>query len=340
MPFSFIHEVDPFQALEESWNERLSLSATNVPFLRHEFLSAWWHTRGGGEWEGGDLWVGVERDQDGALRAAAPFFGVEDEAGRYVLMFLGTVEIADYLDLVVSESHVNGFVDLLLDALEESASEWDALELYNIPEASPTLKALEGAAKARGWEVDRSQLQPCPVVQLESTWEDYLAGLDGKQRQEMRRKMRRAHRHPLGVDWRVIGPEDDILQATEQFMALMAHDADKQSFLTDRMREQFKLLTEHAHKNGWLHLSFLDVGGERGAGIMSFDYRNRIWIYNSGLDPAYHKLSLGWVILAHLFQWAIENGREAVDFLRGDETYKYRMGGVAQHVERLTIARD
>jgi CelD/BcsL family acetyltransferase involved in cellulose biosynthesis len=339
MPFSFIHDVEPFLALEESWNARLSQSVTDVPFLRHEFLSAWWETLGGGEWDGGDLWIGVERDQNGALQAAAPFFRVNDEPGQSRLMFLGTVEIADYLDLVVSKNHVTDFVDLLLDALAEKGSEWDTLDLYNIPEASPTLGAFEKAARARGWTVDRSRLQPCLVVALEATWEEYLADLDGKQRQEMRRKLRRAHRHPLGVDWRIVGPDEDIIQSIEQFMSLMAHDAEKDSFLSDRMRKQFKLLAEESHRNGWLHLSFLDVGGEPGAGIVSFDYRNRIWIYNSGLDPAHHQLSLGWVILAHLFQWAIENGREAVDFLRGDETYKYRMGGEAQHVERLTIAR-
>jgi CelD/BcsL family acetyltransferase involved in cellulose biosynthesis len=340
MRFSFIHEVEPFLALEEDWNRCLSDAVTDVPFLRHEFLSAWWKTLGGGEWDEGELWIGIERDQDGALRAAAPFFKVHDDAGRSVLMLLGTLEISDYLDLIVSDDNVTSFVELLLDSLEHVGSDWDLLDLYNIPETSPTLAALEKAAQARGWEVHRSRLQPCPVVRLESSWEEYLAGLDGKQRQEMRRKLRRAHRHPLGVTWRIVGSEDDIVHSMEQFMTLMAYDAEKEAFLTEQMRKQFMLLGEDAHKNGWLHLSFMDVGGEPGAGIMSFDYRNRIWIYNSGLDPAHHKLSLGWVILAYLFQWAIENEREAVDFLRGDETYKYRMGGVAQHVDRIVIARS
>ena len=38
-------ELDP-----NAWNDLLSGSITDVPFLRYEYLSAWWNTRGGGEW--------------------------------------------------------------------------------------------------------------------------------------------------------------------------------------------------------------------------------------------------------------------------------------------------
>ena len=35
-----------------------------------------------------------------------------------------------------------------------------------------------------------------------------------------------------------------------------------------------------------------------------------------------------------------ENGREALDFMRGDEDYKYRFGGVNRHVQRVQIGRS
>ena len=43
-------ELDPTE-----WNALLSESITDVPFLRYEYLSAWWSTRGGGEWPGAEL---------------------------------------------------------------------------------------------------------------------------------------------------------------------------------------------------------------------------------------------------------------------------------------------
>ena len=38
------------EELESEWNALLEESVTHVPFLRHEYLSAWWQTHGGGEW--------------------------------------------------------------------------------------------------------------------------------------------------------------------------------------------------------------------------------------------------------------------------------------------------
>jgi CelD/BcsL family acetyltransferase involved in cellulose biosynthesis len=45
------------------------------------------------------------------------------------------------------------------------------------------------------------------------------------------------------------------------------------------------------------------------------------------------------VLLAYVIQWGIENGRTALDFMRGDEDYKYRFGGVDRFVLRVQITR-
>jgi CelD/BcsL family acetyltransferase involved in cellulose biosynthesis len=62
-------------------------------------------------------------------------------------------------------------------------------------------------------------------------------------------------------------------------------------------------------------------------------------VYNSGFNPRYFETSPGWVLLGHMIQWAISNGREALDFMRGDEEYKYRFGAVDRHVVKATLIR-
>jgi hypothetical protein len=42
--------------------------------LRHEYLSTWWQTLGGGEWQHGDLHVAAGLD-DGTWWALCPFYG-------------------------------------------------------------------------------------------------------------------------------------------------------------------------------------------------------------------------------------------------------------------------
>ena len=83
---------------------------------------------------------------------------------------------------------------------------------------------------------------------------------------------------------------------------------------------------------------FLKIGGEFAAGYFNADYLNRIWVYNSGLDRRFMEYSPGWVLLGHLLQWANENKREELDFMRGDEEYKYRFGAVDRHIIRVTLA--
>jgi CelD/BcsL family acetyltransferase involved in cellulose biosynthesis len=89
-------------------------------------------------------------------------------------------------------------------------------------------------------------------------------------------------------------------------------------------------------KRGWLQLNFLVVNDTPVATYLNFDYNDHILVYNSGLDPAeYGHLSPGIVLLAYTIEHAIELKRDVFDFLRGDEQYKYRMGGTDTSVMNL-----
>jgi CelD/BcsL family acetyltransferase involved in cellulose biosynthesis len=254
------------------------------------------------------------------------------------LHLIGSFEISDYLDLIVPPHLVRELSVLLLAALESEPSV-AGLDLYNLPEASPTLTALEAAAGERGWNASRQQLQPCPVVSLDGGWEAYLGRLDKKQRHELRRKMRRAEGQGPSPQLRLVSSKDDVQVQAEDFLRLMALDPLKDSFLTAAMRAHFRGLTQAAFDCGCLCLAFLDIGSEPAAAYWCFDYRDRLWVYNSGLNPACASLSPGWVLLGRLIQWAIEHGRREIDLLRGDESYKFRLGGVERLIYRLTLTR-
>mgnify|MGYP006900773855 CR=1 FL=1 len=66
MHIEIIKTTDQLDKLSHEWNELLSCcSASHVPFLRHEYISTWWKTLGGGEWANGDLCTFVGRDEIG-----------------------------------------------------------------------------------------------------------------------------------------------------------------------------------------------------------------------------------------------------------------------------------
>jgi CelD/BcsL family acetyltransferase involved in cellulose biosynthesis len=334
----FVHNESDWTTLKEAWNGLLARSAADYPFLRWEYQRAWWKFRGGGELAEADLWIGLWR-QNGALRGIAPLFRTT-EAGAKILRLIGSREISDYLDLIAAPEDLDEFGETLLAALADQLADWDLLDLHNLHASSRTADVLAAAAQRRGWRWERQPLEICPAVRLPSTWEEYLDSLDKKQRHEIRRKLRRAEAETeLGAVALRMAGAGERAAAMDDFMRLMAMDPRKAAFLTPVMRDQFHALAEAAEAAGMLQLAFLEVGGRRAAGFFNFDYRDRIWVYNSGMDPAFAALSPGWVLLALLLQDSIRRGRKEFDFLRGNEGYKFLWGGAGEPIARLMIHR-
>jgi len=337
MNFTLIQTRSDFDALASEWNALLAESVTNVPFLRHEYLRAWWSTLGGGEWPRGELAI-VRASESGRLAGIAPLFLTEDRDGQPALMLLGSLEISDYLDLIARPDDLPAFVSGLLDFLVHAGpSNWRALDLYNLPETSPTLPLLRAEAGKRGWAFSQENFRPAICAPLPGDFEVYLSSIDKKQRHEIRRKMRRIHEFGLAVRWYIVEDETALEAEIDSFLALMANDPAKAAFLTEAMRAQMHASVQAAFRAGWLQLAFLTVNGEKAAGYLNFDYANRIWVYNSGIDYKYLELSPGWVLLGYLLEWANENKRAEFDFMRGDEDYKYRFGGVGRWVVRAKV---
>jgi CelD/BcsL family acetyltransferase involved in cellulose biosynthesis len=139
--------------------------------------------------------------------------------------------------------------------------------------------------------------KPSPSIPLPGDFETYLAGIDKKQRHEIRRKMRRAEESGSNLRWYIVEDEAATRREMDGFLHLMAQDPEKAAFLTDVMRSQMKSSIHAAFRAGWLQLAFLEVDGEKACGYLNFDYDNKIWVYNSGLDRKFMDLSPGWVLL-------------------------------------------
>lgn len=335
MSIELIQSMPEFLALKEDWNDLLISCASHVPFLRHEYLTSWWTTLGGGEWDQGTLAILVDRDADGFLTAIAPFFLNEDR-----ILFLGSFEISDYLDLIAPQDKLASFIPALFTYLQDkNFPSWKALDLYNLREDSPSLPFLMEGANQAGYKVKQEVISPAPYLQLPGSWGDYLGTLKDRYRHEIEKKIAKADNYFLPVSWYIVKKEDALNDELDAFLKLMANHPQKELFLTDKMIEQMKISAGEAFREGWLQLAFLQVGDIKAAGYLNFDFNDQIWVYNSGIDPLFENISPGWVLLSKIIKWAIDHGRVGLDFMRGDETYKYQFGGVEKKVLRLEILK-
>lgn len=328
-----LSEIDP-----AAWNALVEQSIADTPFSRTEYLSEWWKTLGGGEWKQAEL-VLVSANENNQLLGIAPLFITEYD-GRRALMLIGSIEISDYLDLIVRERDLPRFLSGLLDFLASSHGDnWSALDWYNLPDDSPTLAALKAESEQRGWNHHEEIYRPTPRIPLTGSFDDYLARIEKKQRHEIRRKLRRAAESSLNVRFQLVGRDADIMAEMDSFFHLMIQDPNKALFLKDSMRAQMTSTIRAAFDQGYLWLGFLEIEGVKVAASLNFDYKNKLWGYNSGVSRDHMELSPGWVLLAHTIQWCCENGRYEFDFMRGDEEYKYRFGGVNRFVMRARVIR-
>lgn len=321
-----------FAELQPEWDALASKGMTDTPFQHFAYQQAWWSLLKPSH---AQLHTLTARDTQGDLQAVACLY--LDEG---TLRFNGCVEETDYLDLIAPESAAEAAWKGILDCLEAGASlPWHSLELCNIPAASASRRVLRQLAQDRGYSFEETVAEVCPIIKLPDTFDAYLEQIDAKQRRELSRKLRRAD--AAAVEIEMLGPGDDVEAAVNDFLDLLQKSTfEKRDWLNDGRRALFHDVAREAQASGTLQLMFGTVEGQRAAALFNFDYGDRIWVYNSGLDPGlFSALSLGVVLTAKAIERAIALGRSEFDFLRGDEEYKYRFGAQDTHIYRLALSR-
>ncbi|MBN1267024.1 MAG: GNAT family N-acetyltransferase [Anaerolineales bacterium] len=341
MHFSQIRTKEDFFQFQQQWALMLPHAYVRSPFQTFEFLRPWWESRGGGEWLDPALWIGLIRNEGGELRGIAPLFCECEKDGSWGLHFLGANEIADYLDLIVRQEDVEELTEQVVEhAARQDNPKISYLDLNNIQQESPCIPAFIAAATRKGlaWSLEDEQV--CPFIPLIANWEAYLSGLNKKQRHEIRRKMRRFEEYQQVDTFRIVQGKEAVEKVLPEFLDLMRKEKEKEVFLTAQMEKFFKSLISRGAGEGWVKLAVLSTSQGMAAAYLFFDYNRTIWLYNSGFDPAAQQLSPGWVLLSRLIQWGFENGKSELDFMRGDEAYKYRFGGIDRAVKRLHISLE
>ena len=323
MKITVYSDNSAFDALQSEWNPLLQRAPVNHVFYTWEWQKTWWDAYCPGE-----LRV-LACHQDGRLVGIAPLFLTESDGKRRV-QIIGCVDVTDYLDFIVDRERLTDVYTAFADYFASGRADFDVLDFCNIPYDSPTMQLLPGLLEARGFQTEVEQQEVCPIIELPADWTGYLRMLDKKQRHELRRKIRRIQGIEKAVDWYIVNGRHNLAEETAHFVRLMAaSDPEKAEFLSnDNNLRFFRNIVPLLQDRGWLQMKFLTVAEDRAAAYINFIYGDRVMVYNSGHDHRdYADLSPGIVLLAYSIRHAIEQGYQKYDFLRGDEAYKYRMGG-------------
>jgi CelD/BcsL family acetyltransferase involved in cellulose biosynthesis len=272
------------------------------PFVRREVLAAWHAHRGAA----GRVMLVESPD------ALLPLFGDSQS-----IRFLGEADLTDYHSPLGTADAVRA----LTAAFFSTVAPGTEIDLNSLPieAVAPLRQGLHDAAI----ETRPVEHEVAAVLTLPDRFEDWLAGIGKKERHEVRRKRRRFIEELGDFELRRVTGAD----AVARFAAMhRAASGDKGLFMTDEMEGLFQDLHRHAG-------AVIDViagEGEAVAVAFGFEDDDGYYLYNSAYDPTARRASPGIVLLAALIEQAIQSGKPVFDFLKGDETYKFRHGAEAR----------
>ena len=293
-------------------------------FVLPVWLKAWWDVFGEGE----PLILLVSGENDAPL-GIAPL-----KLRGKTASFLGSADVCDYQDFILAPGGETEFIRMLFDDLRSRGVK--RLDMKSVrPDASAV--RLISAARRAGYRIQSDAEELTMIAALPETWEDYLAGLSGKHRHEIRRKFRRLH-EAGSVAYRVEENGAGIKEALPVFLHLFKISrSDKAGFMTTRMERFFNSLVEGLVPENILKLYFLELEGRPAAAALCFEFGPTMYLYNNGYDPQYRSLSVGLLNKAHSLRDSIARGKRQYDLLSGGEAYKYRLGGTPMQLYRYRI---
>jgi CelD/BcsL family acetyltransferase involved in cellulose biosynthesis len=287
----------------------------NLVFTLPAWMRVWWQNFSSGS----ELYIRSVRE-NGRLIGLAPLRIKED-----TISFIGSVNVCDYQDFIVSPGAETTFFKAILDYLKHQGI--NNLHLETIRPDSLVVKFLTPLAEEQGYKIDYNQTDVSSSIILPSEWNGYLEYLDAKQRHELKRKMRNLK--DIGdTGYRTVMDKISILEETDKFLNLFPESRrDKAEFMTSEMKLFFRLMVESLSKQQIIGLGLLEQGKKPLAMVMYFDYGGNIYLYNSAYDPAYKDFSVGIISKALCIRESITNHKNEFDFLKGPEKYKAYLGG-------------
>ena len=317
-------EDKSWNEVEKEWNDLFNSFSCNRIFQLHKIKKIWWEHFG----KDNQYKILVVTYSNNKLISPLKVQGK-------TCSFIGSTDLFDYQDLIYSNyQNIDLGLEKLVNFISNDLSV-EELRLNSIPDNSPTIKILSKYLEKNNWQVDITKEDVSPRISLPSTFDEYLSSLSKKNRHEIRRKIRRLDNIKDVEEYEFYEYQDIKDNLDDFFRLLRMSSVEKKEFMTLSRENFFRDLSLELSLQNQTRLRFLDIENKKVATSLSFVSKGTKYLYNSGYDPGYKDLSIG--VLNHIFSIknSISEKHKVFDFMRGDEVYKYRLGGIDETITKL-----
>jgi CelD/BcsL family acetyltransferase involved in cellulose biosynthesis len=313
----FIDETT-FGQMRAEWNDLLSQSVSDNVFLRWEWIHTWWtHFN-----QNRELFLMSARE-DGRLVGIAPFY-IErnDFLGTRRLKMCSNELSPDYLDLIVEKGHELDVTRDFIQALFRNRRRWDVIDLDNV-RAESSLLASPSLLKGYSPSVRVSQF--CPYLKIEGTFEQYYNSRPKLNSFSLEKKVKKL-RETLHATRMLASDQATVDTGLSYLFLLHEKRAAEKNITTEFLQPEIKRFHQDVCslflQEKILNLQIMSSGGSPICVRYGFTYKNKVYCFQSGYDPAWSKYSIGAVMIYLMIKRAFEDGTRELDFLKGSESYK------------------
>ncbi len=332
-----IRHIDELAALGPQWMRLLEQTPAASVFQSLQWLEVYWRHFGAGQ----QLRVMLVEGEDQSLSGIVPLVVRREKTRAGMLRFLtypldnwgsffGPVGPQPETALAIALEHVR-----------RTKPDWDVIELRWLGGPGTDVADTRRAMLAAGFQAYRTLWDETAVVQLEGTWEEYLAGRPRPWRRNLRSTQAKLHtRHcvqfvryrPCTAGGAAADPRWDLYEACEHIAtrSWQGSARDGTTLTHPAVRNFLREAHQAAVRLGAADINLLLLDGQPAAFLYNYVWRGYVYGLRAGYDPAFSRQGVGTVLLA-------ESIRDS--FARHDRWYDLGVGSlrVKRHVQTAVL---
>jgi CelD/BcsL family acetyltransferase involved in cellulose biosynthesis len=337
--------LDGLIAHRDEWTNLLDKSDVRVIFLTPEWITLWWKHYGQDDSYQGEKSLLTLLVWDGSqLVGIAPFmlrkinrFGFE----LRILEFLGC-GMADYCDFIVSGDKALIFRAIWNYLVEREV--WDIGILDNLSGFADHAGILSQSLPSEKLSLVENPARLCPHVRVDGIWQRFLEDSferrahGGRRKKEIRRLERMLAQRGKVIDQRIRGYRDDP-QFIRKLELVEQNGLRPWKLFDSRSRSFWEAFSRETIETGWVMASILEVDGQWIGYYFGFQYAGRLSLYSTCFLKEFASCSPGSLLLIRTLRRCFEEGLQEVDFMRGEEEFKFNWSNGDRRNTRLTFHR-
>jgi len=320
LSYEIVKSSDRFQALAAEWQRLWEAGERNV-FQSYHWIEAWWSTGTAAS----ELFIALAWDEQG-LSAILPF-AIRRWSGTRILEWAAQA-VSDYCDAITQHPEI---LPLLWQQVRKAGG-FDIVRLKNVRPDSLISRVLSEVM-----ECSQEIGEVC--LNLTNEWangEHWFRNLNKKKRNNWSRGKRMLSQEgELAFQQTTQPPEPELL---EQLVAMKRETMAANGIKSSSDVATLTGLTRALEEIQALRVFLVTCDGKVVAASINAVQGKVLLAYFAVYDAAFARASPGILLMTEYTKWAFDAGLTKVDYLRGEEAYKFEFANDAVQLNSFVAA--